>query len=69
MLEDETTYISKAMSYRTYKKPTSNSKIADAEKNKYYQEKKKEYSLPQNKNDIETNLLKLDSFLERRVNR
>ena len=69
MLEDDTTYINKVLGYRTYKKPTSNSKIADAEKNKYYQEKKKEYSLPQNKNNIENNLLKLESFLERRVNR
>lgn len=54
MLEDETTYISKAISYRTYEKPISNSKTEEEKKHSFYLQKKKEYSLPQKNNDIQT---------------
>lgn len=67
MLEDETTYINKVLSYRTYKKSSSNSKIIESERNKYYLEKKREYSLPQKNNNIDISLLKLQNYLERRV--
>lgn len=67
MLEDETTYINKVLSYRTYKKSSSNSRIIESERNKYYLEKKREYSLPQKSNNIDISLLKLQNYLERRV--
>lgn len=62
-LNEEST-ISKVIKFRTYKKPQKSSKSTEAEQHKFYMERKKQFSLPNN--EANNNLDKLWNYIEKR---
>jgi len=60
--------IGKVIQYRTYKKPTKNNKVAEAEEHKFYLEKQRQYALPlEGNNDVDKNIDNLWNFLSSKV--
>jgi hypothetical protein len=68
---EENSIISKVIQYRTYKKPTKNYKTAENEEHKYNMEKKRQYALPIEENQIkvENGLNSLFKFAESKAKR
>lgn len=60
--------IGKVIQYRTYKKPTKNSKVAEAEEHKFYLEKQRQYALPlEEDTNVDKNIDNLWNFLSSKV--
>lgn len=59
--------IGQVIQYRTYEKPTSNIKSAEAKENKFYMDKKRQYALPQERVSIEENLNRLWNYVEKKA--
>lgn len=59
----EKTVIGKVIEYRTYKKPTKNQKTAQVEEHKYYMERKRQFALPQKKQNIDDNFNKMWNYV------
>lgn len=58
--------IGQVLQYRTYEKPSKSNKTSEDREHKFYQEKKRQYALP-NPQKIDNGLGKLWSFIEQKV--
>lgn len=64
---NENSAISKVLQYRTYEKPSKNSKTSEQKEHRFYMEKKRQYALKIADGDTTKGFEKLSDFLSKKV--